>query len=233
MGTTINNLPLMDSAQTQKYLTFNTAISYLDALTNVTVFNRALTAPPASPSEGDRYIVKGTATGSWTGQENKIAIFIGTNWVFFTPSEGWRAYDQATNEEIIFTGSVWLSKVEGSSGSNGSSHIFHTTEELVVLSGASVSSSFSFPNQCLIYGVSLRVISAVTGASSFDCGDGSDVDRFGASLEISLGSVNQGVIGPSGNYSSTNIVLTANGSNFTGGSVRIAAHYSVLSPPSS
>ena len=233
MATTVNNLPLMESAQTQKFLTFNSAISYLDALVNPTVFNRTTSAPPASPTEGDRYIIGSSPTGAWTGLANRIAVYIGTNWVIFTPSEGWNVYDQGANEEITFTGSLWLTKVRGSSAVNGSSHIFFTTEELIILSGASTSSSFSFPNQCLIYGVSLRVITAITGASSFDCGDGSDVDRFGASLGITLGSENQGVIGPSGNYSSTNVVLTANASNFTGGSVRIAAHYSILSPPSS
>ena len=107
MGTTVNNLPVMGAAQTQKYLTFNTAISYLDALVNPTVFNRTTSAPPASPTEGDRYIIGSSPTGAWTGLADRIAVYIGTNWVIFTPSEGWNVYDQGANEYVSYDGSAW------------------------------------------------------------------------------------------------------------------------------
>lgn len=233
MTTPILGLPEMGSAQTQKYVTFNQSMRRLDALTNLTVFNRTTKTPPASPSEGDRYIVAATATGDWAGQENKVAFYSGSAWLFLSPSEGWVGYDQTTNEIIYYNSTSWLafSQSAVSSGANGASHQFYTTEELLTLSGASVTSTFTFPNQCIIYGVSARVVTDITGASSYDIGDGSTVDRFGGSLSLPAGSTNQGTTGPSGNYASTNVVLTANGSNFTGGSVRIAAHYSVLNTP--
>lgn len=236
MATTILGLPTLEAAQNQKYLTSNQALSYIDALINLTVFNRTTTTTPVSPSDGDRYIVGPSATGVWSGEDNRIAVFIGSNWIFFTPAEGWRAYDQGVNERLLWDGSAWVldSGSSGSLGTFGSSHQFFTVEEeLTGLSGSSVSSTFVFPNQSLIYGVSCRVTSAITGAASFDVGDGTTVSRFGGSIPVTLGQTNQGVIGPSGNYSSTNVVLTANGSNFTGGSVRIAAHYSVLNAPTS
>ena len=110
---------------------------------------------------------------------------------------------------------------------------FCVEEELTGLSGATAVSTIAFPNQCIILGCSLRVTTAITGATSFDCGDGSSASRFGGSLGVALGSTNQGTVGPSGNYSPTTITLTANGSNFTAGAVRLALMYLYLQPPTS
>lgn len=237
MTTPVISIPEMASDQNQKYLTFNSAMRRLDGLVNLTIFNRTTTTPPGSPSEGDRYIVGGSATGAWASQDDKVAIYIGSAWEFVTPSEGWLAYDQTENEIIIYDGAAWAAFVASSSVSsdtNGSSHQFFTVEEeLTGLSGASVSSTLTFPNQCIIYGVSSRVTTTITGATSFDVGDGTTANRFGGTLGLSAGSTNQGTIGPAGNYSTPNVVLTANGSNFTGGAVRISAHYSVLNAPTS
>jgi len=109
MATPVLGLPELESAQSQKYLTVNQALQRLDVLVNLTVFNRTVTAPPVSPSAGHRYIVAANATGAFTGQENNIAAYIGSNWIFFTPSEGWRAYDQGANQFIVFNGSAWVS----------------------------------------------------------------------------------------------------------------------------
>lgn len=108
MATPVIGLPELEAAQGQKYLTVNQTFRRLDVLVNLTVFNRTVTSPPGSPSEGHRYIVGSPATGGFTGQENNIAAFIGAAWVFFTPSEGWRAYDQGANQFIIFDGSSWV-----------------------------------------------------------------------------------------------------------------------------
>lgn len=108
MATPINGLPELSASQNQKYLTVNQTFRRLDVLVNLTVFNRTVTAPPGGPSDGDRYIVAGTATGDFTGQENNVAMFLGSDWIFFTPSEGWRAYDQGADEFILFDGSDWV-----------------------------------------------------------------------------------------------------------------------------
>lgn len=121
MTTPILGLPELEAAQTQKYLTANSTFRRLDALVNLTVFNRTTTAPPGSPSEGDRYIVAATATGAWVGQENNVAVYVGSSWIFFTPSEGWRAYDQGANEFLIFGGSSWaIGAFDASTLSSGS-----------------------------------------------------------------------------------------------------------------
>lgn len=112
----------------------------------------------------------------------------------------------------------------------GATLIKAISEELTGLTGASVTTVAEFPNQCIILGASIRVTEAITGATSFDTGDGSSVSRFGGSLGIALDSTNQGTIGPAGNYSATAVTLTANGGNFTGGTVVVTLHYIELQP---
>ncbi|MCI0467849.1 MAG: hypothetical protein L0Y57_12730 [Beijerinckiaceae bacterium] len=108
-------------------------------------------------------------------------------------------------------------------------------EELLTLSGATVDSTITFPNQCLILGVSLRVVAAITGATSFDIGRaGGTANEFGNDVGISAGTTNSGILGnPNGNYASTAVRLTANGGNFTGGQVRVQLTYLTLDPPTS
>jgi hypothetical protein len=54
-------------------------------------------------------------------------------------------------------------------------------------------------------------------------GDGGDGSRYGGSLGIALGSSNIGVVGPFATYAPTDVIVARNGSNFTGGQVRLAA----------
>src|SRR5215213_4910455 len=54
-------LPLIAAAQAQKYVTHNEALFAVDALLHCAVKDKDLAAPPASPAEGDRYIIAGAA----------------------------------------------------------------------------------------------------------------------------------------------------------------------------
>jgi len=117
---------------------------------------------------------------------------------------------------------------------NGAAIGLHVAEELLTgLSGASVTSSIAIPDRAIVFGVSARTVSAITGATSFDCGIAGEVAKFGGSLGIALGNSNVGVIGPQAFYASTPIVLTANGGSFTGGDVRITIQYLLPTAPQS
>ena len=110
----------------------------------------------------------------------------------------------------------------------------HVAEELLAgLSGASAPSTITIPGRAIVLGVSTRTATAITGASSYDCGIAGELSKFGGSLGIATGSTNVGVIGPQAFYAATPIVLTANGGNFTGGDVRIAIQYLLPSAPTS
>lgn len=99
-------------------------------------------------------------------------------------------------------------------------------EDTVTLAGASTDAAVQIPANCIVIGVSNRVITAITGAASYNCGDvGGSPNRFGGSLGIGLGSTNFGLIGPNPYYANTAIRYTPNGGNFTGGQVRMTIHY--------
>ncbi len=72
--------------------------------------------PPVSPNDGDKYLVKATATGDWAGQEGKIATYDSdtTSWSFSSaPVEGWVVFNQDDSDSIygdrqlVYTDSGW------------------------------------------------------------------------------------------------------------------------------
>ena len=50
-------LPYILASQAQKHVTHNEALRLLDAMVQLSVLDRDLTSPPASPADGDRHIV--------------------------------------------------------------------------------------------------------------------------------------------------------------------------------
>lgn len=68
--------------------------------------------PPASPSNGDTYIVGTAGTGDWSGQDNDIAIWFNddTLWRFFTPTTGMTCFittGSSANQLRAFNGTSW------------------------------------------------------------------------------------------------------------------------------
>lgn len=68
------NLPYIMPSQAQKHVTHNEALVLLDAIVQLAVKARDLTAPPESPADGERYLVPSSATGAWASWENAIAL---------------------------------------------------------------------------------------------------------------------------------------------------------------
>ncbi len=107
-------LPYIQAAQAQKHITHNEAIRALDAIVQISVADRDLSAPPGSPTEGSRYLVAAAPTGAWSGQAGKIAAWQDGGWLFYTPKAGWLAYVADESILIAYSGSAWTS-VSGSS----------------------------------------------------------------------------------------------------------------------
>src|SRR5690606_24599509 len=86
MDTTDNlGLPYIAAAQAQKHVTHNEALRTLDALAQLTVLDKDLAAPPASPAAGQRYIVAAAASGAWAGQDGSVAAWQDGAWAFHMP----------------------------------------------------------------------------------------------------------------------------------------------------
>jgi hypothetical protein len=94
--------PELATSQTNKEETVNEQIRYLESAAGHFIFkDRDLSTPPVSPADGDCYLVKATGTGTWAGQDGKVAYFLNTAWVFITPREGFTAW---VNDEDVFIG---------------------------------------------------------------------------------------------------------------------------------
>ena len=237
-------LPLLAAAQAQKHVTVNEALALLDGLVQLTVIDRDLASPPASPTEGERYIVSTGATGTWAGWDGDVVLFSGGAWLRLAPQEGWRVWIEDEGALVVRIGGTWLTLdaalsllvrgpvVELARGPSGAAIGLHVAEELLSgLTGASVTSTITIPNRAIVLAVSTRTVAAVLGATSYDCGIAGEPAKFGGSLGVTTDSTNVGVIGPQAFYADTPVVLTANGGNFTGGDVRVAIQYLLPTAP--
>lgn len=103
-------LPLVAAAQAQKHVTVNEALFGLDTLVQLAVLDKDLTAPPAGPTEGDRYIVAGPGpTGAWSGWAGRIARFQDGAWISVTPKAGWFAFVADEADLYTYDGAGWTS----------------------------------------------------------------------------------------------------------------------------
>lgn len=68
-----------------------------------------LTAPPASPNPGARYIINGTGTGLWSSysQHDVLESDGQGGWIRYTPAEGWFVYVEDENLFTAFVGTAW------------------------------------------------------------------------------------------------------------------------------
>jgi len=226
-------LPLIAASQSQKEVTHNEALTRLDILAHLTILDRDLSVPPGAPGEGDAYLVASGAMGEWVGQDSKIATYVDDAWAFYVPYIGLLAFVADEGTLAVCTSIGWrdygalLSEVAvvSQTASGAQSRICTVEEELNGLSGASVDTSIVIPNRAVVWCVSTRTSTAITGAASYDCGIVGETSKFGGSLGIAEGSTNAGVIGPQAFYSDTALRLSANGGSFTAGAVKVVLHY--------
>ncbi len=87
------------------------------------------------------------------------------------------------------------------------------------LSGASVTASNFIPANCIVLAVGARVVTTITGATSFEVGVSCTLAQFGSGIGLTAGTLNYGLIGPTAFYSATGVIVTSAGSNFTAGAV--------------
>jgi hypothetical protein len=101
-------LPLIEAAQAQKHVTHNEALLRLDAQVQLAVINRSLATPPATPADGDRYLVAASPTGAWSGHAGEVAYREASVWRFATPQAGWRLWVEAEAAFLVFNGTQWI-----------------------------------------------------------------------------------------------------------------------------
>ena len=229
------NLPYLMPDQAQKHVTLNDALRRIDGLLQLSVTSMALAAPPANPSNGDRYIVPDNASDAWQNQTGKLAIYEDTGWQFITPQIGWRLWDEASEALYVQADNGWQAINGGASSS---------TDSNVLPSGMRITrarAEFDFsaplphlivPSHNLCMGVAGRVIAAITGATTWQVGLDAQSDKFADGLGLPVGTQ---IIGPANPpfvvWQDTPIRLTALGGNFVSGVIVMDVFYLSLSPP--
>ena len=96
-------LPLLFAGQSQKEFYVNEAHALADALLRAACEGESAD-PPATPAEGETWLVASAATGDWAGADGKIASRQSGNWLFAVPADGMRMFDQYV--------SPWVTMVE-------------------------------------------------------------------------------------------------------------------------
>ena len=107
--TTKLGLPLLAAAQAQKHVTHNEALLKLDGLTQLSAVSYTTIAQPASPADGELYLLPAGKTGTnWAGAANHaIAHYHDGSWHFYTPAEGWIAWVRDTHLCYVHDGAQW------------------------------------------------------------------------------------------------------------------------------
>lgn len=113
---------------------------------------------------------------------------------------------------------------------NASSNSLKVVRASITASGASTASSNLVPAKGDLLACLAKVTTTITGtATSFDFGDGSDVDRWGATLGLttSTRTTQANFTAAPGGWSSAAIspTITANGGTFSGGVVQVECWY--------
>lgn len=146
-----------------------------------------------------------------------------------------------TDELWQSNGSAWVHYGPGHVNLNGARGLLKVATSLLSgLSGATATATGIFPAGCVRLGVSLRVTTAVTsgdGGTSFNVGDGTDADRYAATVAFTLGTTKTPADGTATPLewlaAAGNVVLTCVGGTFNAGAVRLVAYYLQLTAPTS
>ncbi|MBB5520079.1 DUF2793 domain-containing protein [Amphiplicatus metriothermophilus] len=103
------SLSYLQAAQAQKHVTVNETFRRLDALVQLTVESRTTAAQPASPADGDAWILPANPSGAdWAAMsEGHIAAWQDGAWVEIAPPVGWRAWVKDDEALVVKTAAGW------------------------------------------------------------------------------------------------------------------------------
>lgn len=98
----------MADAQELDAMAINDALIQLDAFTDICLKDLFVVTPPASPSDGDMYLLGAVPTGVWSGYAYKLAYCIDGGWRFYMPFDGLRAFVSGSNRFLVYLGGQWI-----------------------------------------------------------------------------------------------------------------------------
>ncbi|WAC48150.1 DUF2793 domain-containing protein [Asticcacaulis sp. SL142] len=104
------NLALLAAGQSQKHITLNEALMRCDALIHARVLSVSVSAQPATPLDGDAYILPSGAVGAdWAGQPNGAMMRYDTHlWAVINIPAGALVYVADTQSFVVRTDTGWV-----------------------------------------------------------------------------------------------------------------------------
>ena len=102
-------LAYLSPQQSQKHVTVNESLRLLDALVQLTVQSAMVLVEPASPAEGQVYILPLGASGAnWSAYAvGSLAVFQDGSWAEIAPGQGWRAWVNDEARLKVYDSGAW------------------------------------------------------------------------------------------------------------------------------
>lgn len=97
-------LPLLHAGQAQKEAFVNEALAIADSQLHGCVEGEADT-PPATPEDGQNWLIAPDATGEWEGRDGWLACRQAGNWIYVPARDGMRIFDRDADQQQFFAGS--------------------------------------------------------------------------------------------------------------------------------
>lgn len=151
---------------------------------------------------------------------------------------GLESWDSVANDNFEKIEDNWMRRTK-SADHGQETYVDHAEQETGVLAGATVTLTGLVPAGCILLGITCRVTTLITGAATWDAGDGTTADLFANDMALAAGTTS-GLAdhkatwtAPKVYLAAGDVVFTANGGNFSGGKIRATAHFMKLTPPTS
>lgn len=108
--TTRLQLPFLAAGQAQKHVTVNESLLRLDALVQLAAVSASTASQPASPADGNIYILPAGKSGAdWGAMANgALAYHRDGVWEEIAPREGWLAHAADSDRFYVYSGAAWL-----------------------------------------------------------------------------------------------------------------------------
>lgn len=108
--TPINLLPLLPGGAAAVDTPVNDAFAIIDVFLNTGVISRTTDAEPGAPSEGDKYIMTASASGSaWDDfPEDYIAAYLNGAWYAFAPRDRCSVWVDDENRRVYWNGTAFV-----------------------------------------------------------------------------------------------------------------------------
>lgn len=97
-------LPLISAGQAQKDVTHNEAILALDRLIALVVVSDSAVVPPASPADGEAWIVPPAGAAAWGHAAGTLMHRCSSAWIAEPPRDGQMALLAGTGHVLVYAG---------------------------------------------------------------------------------------------------------------------------------